>query len=367
MSVNAFYQSMGGIQNALGDPRGDAERRAIQQRQMQIQEMEFAARQQDAQRVAQQRQAEQARQQAVFGFRGGSMYPNGQRPAPMPQGGQMSAPQMAGPMPQAITAQPVAGQPQQIAGPMATPQAPQMDAQGREIEMVTVTGERRGPTPTQEDELDFLMRDAYKRNDVDGFNQYFEARRSNMSAQEKAGRQQIAIAAGEVIDLPTHEARVAAVRQFMANNNINPEDTKIDDYFNDPDALMFELEMAIGLGAPDKSAEANVGVRADRQKQINEQQFAPASALNLGNRQLIYGGAGNEIASYDVGVNPTQARGQDIGATTQRRGQDVSSSTQIRGQNITAATARRGQNMTDARASRQQKSSLPSGFILNGN
>lgn len=336
MSVNAFFDAYSGVQNALGDPRGDAERRrqqevqnAMQQRQMQMKEFEFSQAQQEAQRAEQARQAQMARQRAQMQFRGGSMYPSQQ-------------PQQAAPAAPMTGGAPI----EQVQGQTSID-----PATGKEIQSYTVSAMQRGPAPTQEEELDFLMRDAYQRNDVEGFNQYFDLRRQTMSAEEKAGRQQIAVVAGQIARLPDDQL-AAAVVQAMQQFGIDPATTKIDDYLNNPAELRRALQLEMALGSPDEAAKANIGVDADRQKQMDEQRFAPVSALNLGNEQLLYGGTGNVVDRFRVGVSPNTT----VTAGVQRRGQDIS-----------AATTRRGQNMTDNRAVRSQQTNLPAGFILNGN
>jgi hypothetical protein len=224
-------------------------------------------------------------------------------------------------------------------------------ATGREGVSYTATAMQRGPAPTQEEELDFLMRDAYTRGDTEGFNQYFDLRRQTMTAEEAAGRQQIAVVAGQIARLPDDQL-AAAVMQAMQQFGIDPASTKIDDYLNNPAELRRALQLEMALGSPGEAAKANIGVDADRQKQMDEQRFAPVSALNLGNEQLLYGGQGNVVDRFRVGVSPNT----NVTAGVQRRGQDIS-----------AATTRRGQNITDNRAVRSQQTNLPAGFILNGN
>jgi hypothetical protein len=307
MSVNAFYDAYSATQNALGDPRGDAERRrqqemqnAMQQRQMQMREFQFGQEQQEAQRAEQVRQAQMARARAQMQFRGGSMYPNQQ-------------PQQAAPAAPMTDGAPIQAMPQG--------QSFVDDATGKEGASYTATATQRGPAPTQEEELDFLMREAYNRGDIEGFNQYFDVRRQNMSAEEKAGRQQIAVVAGQIARLPDDQL-AAAVVQAMQQFGIDPATTKIDDYLNNPAQLRRALQLEMALGAPDDAAKANIDVDANRQKQMDEQRYAPVSALNLGNQQLLYGGTGNEVGRYNVGVSPntalqskTQIRTAGISAT----------------------------------------------------
>jgi hypothetical protein len=298
---------------------------AMAQRQMQMREFQFGQEQQEAQRAEAERQAQMARARAQMQFRGGSMYP-GQQP-------QQAAP--ASPM--------TGGAPIE----QAQGQAFVDPATGQEGLSYTATAVQRGPAPTPEEELDFLMRDAYNRGDETGFNQYFDLRRQNMSAEEKAGRQQIAVVAGQIVRLPDDQL-AAAVTQAMQQFGIDPASTKIDDYLGNPTELRRALQLEMALGSPDEAAKANIGVDENRQKQMDEQQFAPVSALNLGNEQLLYGGTGDVVSRFGVGVSPNT----NVTAGVQRRGQDIS-----------AATTRRGQNITDARA----RTNLPAGFILDGN
>lgn len=327
MSVNAFFDAYSGVQNALGDPRAEAQKRReqeliMQQRQQQVRagDYDFQRKQEEDQRQAQARQMQEARAKSRFGFVGNSMYPNAR-----PMGGQSFEPNMA------TQGRPIVQQ--QDDGKMQG-QSFVDPATGREGASYTATAQGRGPMPNGEEEMDYLIRDAYQRNDVKGFNSLIDQRRSTMSKQEKVGRQKLAVAADQISRLQTHEERVDAVKQVMRNLGVSPEDTTIDDYFNNPQALMRELSLVSALGDPGESV-----------KQMTEQQYAPAQALDLGNRKVLYGGQGDTIQNFNVGVNPTQARGQ----------------------NISAATARRGQNMTDNRAMRSQQTNLPAGFVLNGN
>ena len=335
MSVNAFYDAYGATQNALGDPRGDAERRrqqemqnAMQQRQMQMREFEFGQTQQEAARAEQARQAQMARQRAQMQFRGGSMYPSQQ-----PQQAAPASPMMGG--------API----EQVQG-----QAFVDPATGQEGASYTATAMQRGPAPTQEEELDFLMRDAYNRGDETGFNQYFDQRRQNMSAEEKAGRQQIAVVAGQILRLPADQ-RAQAVMQALQQFGVDPSTTKIDDYINNPAQLEQALRFEMVMGLPDKAAEENIRVQG------TFDQYRPPEIKDTGDAfraiGVMPGNAGTTIgAPVRINVSPNT----NVTAGVQRRGQDIS-----------AATTRRGQNMTDARAIRSQQTNLPAGFILNGN
>jgi hypothetical protein len=267
MSINAFYDAYSATQNALGDPRGDAERRrqqemqnAMQQRQMQMREFEFGQTQAEAQRAEQARQAQMARQRAQMQFRGGSMYPSQQ-------------PQQAAPVAPMTGGAPI----EQAQG-----QAFVDPATGQEGASYTATAMQRGPAPTQEEELDFLMRDAYNRSDETGFNQYFDQRRQNMSAEEKAGRQQIAVVAGQILRLPADQ-RAQAVMQALQQFGVDPSTTKIDDYINNPAQLEQALRFEMVMGSFDKAAEENIRVQG------TFDQFRPFERQDLG----------GSIASFD--------------------------------------------------------------------
>lgn len=333
MSVNAFFNAFNATQNALGDPRGDARRRqqedmqnAMLQREMQMKEYDFSQKQ-DAYKA---QQAEAARiaaaDRARFQFRT-------QRGYGQPQ----QAPQMA-PQPQM--------QPMQGGAPIE-PQAQAIDqASGRPVEQVTVTASQRVPMPSQEDEVTFLLRDAYTRGDEKTFNQLFDMKRQSMSAEELAGRQQIAVVAGQILQLPA-EQRGQAVMQALERLGVDPQDVAIDDYVNDPAALEQALRFEMVLGSPDDAMKENIRVQG------TFDQFRPFERQDLGNRVGVFDPRTGEFGEGPrIGLSPnTQAT---VGAT-------------IRGQNVSAATQRRGQNMTDARADRTQRTNLPPGFILNGN
>jgi hypothetical protein len=293
MSVNAFYDAFNATQNALGDPRGDARKREqeniknamlqremdMKQREMQIKEYEFGQTQAEAQRAEAARQAQMARARAQMNFRGGSMYP-GQQP-------QQAAP--ASPM--------TGGAPIE----QAQGQAFVDPATGQEGLSYTATAVQRGPAPTPEEELDFLMRDAYNRGDETGFNQYFDLRRQNMSAEEKKGRQQIAVVAGQILRLPA-EQRGQAVMQALQQFGVDPSTTKIDDYVNNPDQLEQALRFEMVMGSPDKAAEENVRVQG------TFDQFRPLERQDLGNRVGVFDPRTGEFGrGPSIGVSPNTA------------------------------------------------------------
>jgi hypothetical protein len=316
MSTNAFYDAYGATQNALGDPRGDAEKRReqdiiMQQRRQQMQASGYDLQQKQLEdhRAAQARQMQEARAKSRFGFVGGSMYPNAQ-PA-----------QQAAPM---------AGNPN--AAPM---QGQQYNAQNAPDEQIIVTAQGRGPMPNGEEELDYLIRDAYQRNDVEGFNSLIDQRRSAMSDQEKAGRQKLAVAANQIFQLQTHEERVDAVKQVMRNLGVSPDDTTIDDYFNNPEALVRELNLVSALGDPGESV-----------KQMTEQQYAPITMRDLGNRDIAVSGTGQEVRSFNRGIDP--------GDIYKERQANIRN----RDDNITSAE-------NSKRSANSDANKPPSGYVLN--
>jgi len=310
MSVNAFYDAFNATQNALGDPRGDARKREqeniknamlqremdMKQREMQIKEYEFGQTQAEAQRAEAARQAQMARARAQMNFRGGSMYP-GQQP-------QQAAP--ASPM--------TGGAPIE----QAQGQAFVDPATGQEGLSYTATAVQRGPAPTQEEELDFLMRDAYNRGDETGFNQYFDQRRQTMTAEEKAGRELISNAAGQILRLPV-EQRGQAVMLALQQYGVDPSTTQIDDYIDNPEKLEQSLRFEMIRGAPGKSAEENVRVQG------TFDQFRPLERQDLGNRVGVFDPRTGQFQSGpSIGVSPNTTA--QVGAT-------------IRGQNLTDARA----------------------------
>jgi hypothetical protein len=299
MSVNAFYDAYGATQNALGDPRGDAEKRrqqdienALVQRQTEMKAFELSKAQQEAQRAEAERQAQMARARAQMNFRGGSMYPGQQ-------------PQQAAPVAPMTGGAPI----EQAQG-----QAFVDPATGQEGLSYTATAVQRGPAPTQEEELDFLMRDAYNRGDETGFNQYFDLRRQNMSAEEKAGRELISNAAGQILRLPV-EQRGQAVMLALQQYGVDPSTTQIDDYIDNPEKLEQSLRFEMIRGAPGKSAEENIRVQG------TFDQFRPLERQDLGNRVGVFDPRTGEFGSGpSIGISPNTSA--QVGAT-------------IRGQNIT--------------------------------
>jgi hypothetical protein len=315
MSVNAFYNAFNATQNALGDPRGDAERRkqqemqnAMAQRQMQMREFEFGQKEQEAQRAEQARQMEARRKANRARIIGESLYPNQQPEQATPAAPMTGGVPMTGgaPLNQAVQGQSFVD-----------------DATGKEGASYTATAMSRGPMLTEDEILELEARDAFQSGDFDYFDDRINLRRQKMTEEEKRGRQQIALAAGPIIRLPTHEARVLAVKQAMQSLGISADETRIDDFFNDPQGLMLELQLAEGLGAPEDRLKENIRVGG------TFEQYRPPEIKDTGD------------AFRAIGVMPGNA-GTTIGAPVR-----INVSPNTRAQ--VGATIR-GQNLTDARA-----------------
>jgi hypothetical protein len=73
------------------------------------------------------------------------------------------------------------------------------------------------------------------------------------------------------------------------------------------------------MGSPEDAGKGGVNVVNDALKQRNEQLYEPAKALNLGDKQMLYNGAGQSLGSYDIKPSPDAI----VGAQTQKRGQDI--------------------------------------------
>lgn len=303
--MNAFFDAYKDTQNALGDPRGDARKReqedmknAMLQREMQMKELKFGQEQSEAQRAEQQRQLLAARARREWEARnyGGNRQPAmGANPVPPPM--PAAGPQMD------AQGQGAAMAPMNVGGAPVEPQAPVIDpATGREIDQVTVTGTQPMARMDQGDYRKRLLKLALDADDIEEANRIHSEIQAGMSEQERMGRQQLAAAAGRIIELPTHEQRVRAAQMAMQQYNISPEETNIDDHFNDPEMLMIALGGVLDDGSLQDAIKGNLAVNEFRRKQMAEQEFAPASALNLGNRQMLYGGRGETLGSFNVGI-----------------------------------------------------------------
>lgn len=312
MSVNAFFNAFNATQNALGDPRGDARRRqqedmqnAMLQREMQMKEYDFSQKQSEAQRAERQRQLEEARINSRAKFVGGGMYGDG---APVPVQPMRQAPSVGG--------APVT--------PMAQGESFVDPATGQEGSSYTATAQSRGPMANQEELMDFEMKDAWDRGDLGYFDTLAKARRQSMSAEELAGRQQIAVAAGQILRMPS-EQRAAAVMQALAQYGIDPSMTKVDDYVNDPIKLENALKFEIMRGDPEKAAEENIRVQG------TFDQFRPFERQDLGNRVGVFDPRTGKFGEGPrIGLSPntaattsTQLRTAQIGAGSRIEAADL--------------------------------------------
>ena len=307
MSVNAFYDAYGATQNALGDPRGDARKReqedmknAMLQRQMQMKEYEFGQTQAEAQRAERERQLLAARARRDWEARnyGGNRQPAmGASPTPPPM--PAANPQMA------AQGQGMAMAPMNVGGAPVVPQAPVIDpVSGREVEQVTVTGTPRMQRMDDGSYKQRLLKAAIEADDIPEAIRIHSEMQAGMSDQERMGRLQLASAAGRIIELPTHEQRVRAAQMVMEQYNIPPEETNIDDYFNDPEMFMIALGGVLDGGSLQDAIKGNLAVNKFRREQMAEQEFAPAQFVNVGSRTVAAGGRGQELGSFARGVDP---------------------------------------------------------------
>ena len=310
---DAFFNAFANTQNAINAPldrrrRTEQEDRenAFRSQEMQMRQAQFKAQQQEAQREAAQRARAQQWQGVQSNFIGQQMY--GARPA--------SQPPMAG-MTQMQPQQAPQGQMQ----PMGAPDGNQTivdPATGREGTLATVTGMQRGPMPTQEEMMDGLMRQAWEGGFEDQFLELVQQRQARMSEEEKQGRAVIASAAGQILNLPPDQ-RGQAVMQALQQFGVDPADTKLDDYVNDPARLESALRFEMAMGNPAEAGKENIRVQGSRDE------FRRPEIADLGGRRAVIGmsgqDAGQELASFRVSADPNAV----LGAQTQRRGQDISS------------------------------------------
>jgi hypothetical protein len=306
MSVNAFYDAYGATQNALGDPRGDAERRrqqemqnAMQQRQMQMREFQFGQEQKEAQRAERERQLLATRGTSRAGFIRDAMFPNR-----TPAQGNSVLPSVLGqlseqaPQGQAAPVMPMTGGAPMMGGaPLNQPTQGEAfidPATGQEGASYTATAMSRGAMPTEEEILDFEIEDAAARGDDTFLNDRINLRRQRMTEEEKRGREKIALISGALINLPDDQLP-GAVLQTLQDLNIDLSTTKLDDYVNDPPKLRRALRVQIALGNPDEATKEAVRVTG------TYEQYRPPEIKDTGD------------AFRAIGVMPENA-GTTIGA-----------------------------------------------------
>ena len=108
------------------------------------------------------------------------------------------------------------------------------------------------------------------------------------------------------------------------------------------------VQAMIAYSAPEDAAKEAIGVEGNRQKQMDEQRYAPVQALDIGPEKLLYGGKGNVVDRFRVGVSPNTSA--QVGAT-------------IRGQNVSAATARRGQDISVTNTKSRNQATIKSAIL----
>jgi hypothetical protein len=324
MSVNAFYDAYGATQNALGDPRGDARKReqedmrnAMLQRQMQMKEFEFEQTQQEAARAEAERQLVNARANRDWQARnyGGNRQPAmgaSLTPPPMP----MANPQMA--------AQGQAA-PMAVGGAPILPQAPVIDpVSGREVEQLTVTGTPRMQRMDEGSYKQRLLKAAIEAGDIPEANRIHSEIQMGMSDQERMGRQQLASEAGRIIDLPTHEQRARAALAAMEQYNIDPAETQIDDYINDPEMLVFALGNILDGGSLQDAIKGNQAVNEYRRKQQAEKQFGPLIEVDGGDKIYLVDGNNKAVDTIVKGIS-AETRFKEGAATSRNTADNITS------------------------------------------
>lgn len=319
----------------------------------------------DASERARLRKAEQdkKRREALYASPFANLYANQPGMAPQEQGEAMPRAGMT-PNPSALSLDPI---------------EPQFDEQGRQIERVTVTGQRPmqapqaqpapfRPSPSQlAQAYRQKARLAAQEGDVDTFQASMTMADTIEQNERKNSGSLIASQFAPIVgDLPS----MAQMKDLndprgdvLANderrsNDINDtigeltrmgvqlSPTQIEG-LRDPATRTRVMNQLIAAGDPDKATQSALEVWKSR----NEAR--PFQFENAGDRIVgLDPVTGRVVSEIDKNVAPDVI---------------VRDQTTRRGQNISAATARRGQTMTDRRAERTERTKLPSGFILNGN
>lgn len=259
------------------------------------------------------------------------------------------------------------------------PIEPQFDAQGRQVEQVTVMGQRarqpamQAPEPVrlQPSQLAGAYRQrarlAAQEDDINEMQASLNmADKIELEARQNQGSliaSQFGPIAGDVPSMaqikdlndPRGDVLARDAERSDAINDTIGELTRMGvqlsptqiEGLRDPMTRQRVMNQLIAAGDPTKATQSALDVWKSR----NE--FRPFQFENAGGSIIgLDPRTGAKIGEFEKGVSPDAK----LSANTQRRGQDVS-----------AATTRRGQTLTDRRAERTERTKLPSGFILNGN
>lgn len=259
------------------------------------------------------------------------------------------------------------------------PIEPQFDEQGRQVEQVTVMGQRarqpamQAPEPVrlQPSQLAGAYRQkarlAAQEGDITTMQASLDmADKIELEARQNQGSliaSQFGPIAGDVptmaqmrnLNDPSGDVLARDQERSDAINDTIGELTRMGvqlsptqiEGLRDPMTRERVMNQLIAAGDPTKATQSALDVWKSR----NE--FRPFQFENAGDRIVgLDPRTGARIGELEKGVSPDAK----LSANTQRRGQDVS-----------AATTRRGQTLTDRRAERTERTKLPSGFILNGN
>lgn len=263
----------------------------------------------------QQAEASQAAlRQQYGGILGGSM------PAQQPQPSAIPAPQM----PQAAPTQ-QGDQAPVISKATGLPIQPDVNV---------VQGTMRRPAPPAPDPSAMAARYeqaaqlAYQGGDLDQAKQFTDAAttlRKQAQDLREANRQRGAVMLGSALRLSGD----AQIQQFnyvlneLADSMGVRFPPEVNDALLDPSVSTEQkaaiVQAMIAYSAPEDAAKELIGVEGNRQKQMDEQQYAPVQALDIGPEKLLYGGTGNIARRFRVGVSPNTSA--QVGATI--RGQDI--------------------------------------------
>ncbi|MCA3080536.1 MAG: hypothetical protein ING71_17310 [Rhodocyclaceae bacterium] len=305
MSVNAFYDAFGAAQNALGDPRGDAERRrrqemqdAMAQQQFQMQRQQF-----EAQAEAQRRAQETARIQAEANRAqyGGLVRP---RPA-MPTQAQQMAPQ--GQM------QPM--QPSMVGGAPIAPQEPDIDpVSGKTIDRQVVQGMQQ-PKFSQSEALQQRMQYLAEQNrwDLVGeiaplYQQALADERKASLAEEDQGYQlyretlqQIGAWATSIIpDLENIDPKSNWQPQIMAS--VRSLAQNLNRMGLDGNVILQQVTIDPGETPQSVAQELREIAATAFSEDAAKRFFSKPDIVNTGREQVQVGGAGDVLNRFTIGI-----------------------------------------------------------------